>query len=145
MKRIITLLIITALVISATPTETVNAKSKLAKYRDKAKRIEINNGFHATDSADCVDEYWNHKGTVFVERVIGKVKDNNGNGKVLNLPKDDNGKYDYISYSNVKANKGDIVVTYLLYNPETNGDDDIIARWDYVIVKAKGNKKGGAK
>jgi hypothetical protein len=137
MKRIVTLLIIIALVISATPTET-NAKSKLSVYRQKAKRIEINQGFHATDCADCVDEYWTHKGRVFVERIIGKVKDNNGNGKVLNLPKDDNGKYDYISYANVNANKGDIVVTYLLYNPETNGDDDIIARWDYIIVhKAK--------
>ena len=144
MKRVITLLII-ALIIIATPTETVNAKSKIAKYRDKAKRIEINNGFHATDSADCVDEYWNHKNRVFVERIIGKVKDNNGNGKVLNLPKDTDKTFDYISYANVKANKGDIVVTYLLYNPESNGDDDIIARWDYVIVKAKGNKKGGAK
>ena len=138
MKRIIaTLFIIIALVISATPTETVNAKSKLAKYRKLAKQIEINNGFTAIDSADCVDEYWNHKGTVFVERIIGKVKDNNGNGKVLNLAPD-NKEYDYISYANVKANKGDIVVTYLLYNPETNGEDDIIARWDYIIVhKAK--------
>ena len=142
MKKIITLLIIIALVISATPTETVNAKSKLIAYRQKAKRIEINQGFHATDCADCVDEYWTHKGRVFVERIIGKVKDNNGNGKVLNLPKDADKTFDYISYKGIDANKGDIVVTYLLYNPETNGDDDIIARWDYVIVKAK---KGGAK
>lgn len=137
MKKIITLLIIIALVISATPTETVNAKSKLAKYRKLAKQIEINNGFTAIDSANCVDEYWTHKGTVFVERIIGKVIDNNGNGKVLNLAKD-NKEYDYISYANVKANKGDIIVTYCLYNPESNGEDDIIARWDYIIVhKAK--------
>jgi len=140
MKKIATLLIIVVLI--ATTPINVNAKSKLSAYRQKAKRIEINQGFHATDCADCVDEYWNHKGTVFVERLIGKVKDNNGNGKVLNLPKDADKTFDYISYANVKANKGDIVVTYLLYNPETNGDDDIIARWDYVIVKAK---KGGAK
>ena len=141
MKKIATLLIIVVLI--ATTPINVNAKSKLAKYRDKAKRIEINQGFHATDCADCVDEYWNHKGTVFVERIIGKVKDNNGNGKVLNLPKDADKTFDYISYKGIDANKGDIIVTYLLYNPETNGDDDIIARWDYVIVKA--NKKGGVK
>ena len=144
MRKIITTLLIIALIISATPTET-NAKSKLSAYRQKAKRIEINQGIHATDCADCVDEYWNHKGTVFVERLIGKVKDENKNGKVLNLPKDADKTFDYISYKGIDANKGDIIVTYLLYNPETNGDDDIIARWDYVIVKAKGNKKGGAK
>ena len=137
MKRIIaTLFIIIALVISATPTETVNAKSKLAKYRKLAKQIEINNGFTAIDSADCVDEYWNHKGTVFVERLIGKVIDDNGNGKVLNTAEIT--EYDYINYSTCKANKGDIIVTYCLYNPESNGEDDIIARWDYIIVhKAK--------
>ena len=138
MKRLFATVMVlaTLITLSTTPTETVNSKTKLSAYREKAKRIEINNGFDAIDSANCVDEYWTHKGTVFVERIIGKVKDNNGNGKVLNLAPD-NKEYDYISYAKVKANKGDIVVTYLLYNPESNGEDDIIARWDYIIVHKK--------
>lgn len=130
------MMLATLITLSTTPVTKANSKSKLKAYRDKAKRIEINNGFDAIDSADCVDEYWNHKGTVFVERLIGKVIDDNGNGKVLNTAEIT--EYDYINYSTCKANKGDIIVTYCLYNPESNGEDDIIARWDYIIVhKAK--------
>ena len=67
---------------------------------------------------------------MYIERIIGKVTDNKGNGKILNPPK--NGGY-YISYESVKgARKGDIVITYCVYNPYTNWDDDVIERWDFI-------------
>lgn len=67
---------------------------------------------------------------MYIERIIGRVTDNEKNGTVLNPPKD--GGY-YISYASVKnARKGDIIVTYCVYNPYTNWDDDVIERWDFI-------------
>ena len=67
---------------------------------------------------------------MYIERIIGKVTDNKKNGKIINPPKD--GGY-YISYASVKgARKGDIIVTYCVYNPYTNYDDDVIERWDFI-------------
>lgn len=67
---------------------------------------------------------------MYIERIIGRVIDNKGNGKVLNPPK--NGGY-YISYASVKgARKGDLIITYCVYNPYSNWDDDVIERWDFI-------------
>lgn len=67
---------------------------------------------------------------MYIERIIGKVTDNAKNGKVLNPPED--GGY-YISYASVDgARKGDTVITYCVYNPYTNWDDDVIERWDFI-------------
>ena len=55
-------------------------------------------------------------------------------GTVTNKKKD--GKLSgggYISYKSVKGcHKGDKVMTYCVYNPFTNYDDDIIERWDFI-------------
>ena len=67
---------------------------------------------------------------MYIERIVGRVTDNNKNGKVLNPPKD--GGY-YISYKSVEnARKGDLVITYCVYNPFSNYDDDVIERWDFI-------------
>lgn len=67
---------------------------------------------------------------MYIERIVGRVTDNKKNGKVLNPPKD--GGY-YISYASVKgARKGDLIVTYCVYNPYSNYDDDVIERWDFI-------------
>lgn len=67
---------------------------------------------------------------MYIERIIGKVTDNAKNGTVLNPPVD--GGY-YISYASVKgARKGDTIVTYCVYNPYSNYDDDVIERWDFI-------------
>lgn len=67
---------------------------------------------------------------MYIERIIGKVTDNEKNGTVLNPPVD--GGY-YISYASVKgARKGDLIITYCVYNPFSNYDDDVIERWDFI-------------
>lgn len=67
---------------------------------------------------------------MYIECIVGRVTDNKKNGKVLNPPKD--GGY-YISYASVKgARKGDLIITYCVYNPYTNWDDDVIERWDFI-------------
>lgn len=67
---------------------------------------------------------------MYIECIIGKVTDNAKNGKVLNPPED--GGY-YISYASVEdAEIGDIIITYCVYNPFSNYDDDVIERWDFI-------------
>ena len=72
----------------------------------------------------------NRKGNIIIEKCIGTVTDLNGNGEVLNCTNPD---YSYISYSNTKANIGDIVLTYFVYNPVNNVEDDIIFRFDFIL------------
>lgn len=67
---------------------------------------------------------------MYIECIIGVVTDNNRNGKILNPPVD--GGY-YISYDHVEdARQGDYIVTYCVYNPYTNYEDDVIERWDFI-------------
>ena len=83
------------------------------------------------DSADLTTEDLMHRnGNIIIERVIGIVEDaENGHGRILN----GDPNYYYINYSSVKGiSKGDVICTYLLYNPENNYEDDIIMRFDYV-------------
>lgn len=72
--------------------------------------------------------------TVVVERCIGVVTDKEtGAGMILNQ----SGGY-YISYRNTpNIQKGSIVVSYMVYNPNNNFVDDIIERYDFVITLDK--------
>lgn len=86
------------------------------------------------DSSELdAETIWNRNGKIIIERAIGTCLNENGDGKVLN-PYDE--EYDYISYRRVKGVKaGDVIVTYMIYNPENNAEDDIIERFDYIIEK----------
>ena len=67
---------------------------------------------------------------MYIERIYGIVTDNEKNGTVLNPPED--GGY-YISYASVDdAEIGDTIITYCVYNPYSNYDDDVIERWDFI-------------
>ena len=70
---------------------------------------------------------------IIVERVIAIItnKEREGDAKVLNT----NGDYAYISYygTDLDYTTGTIMITYLMYNPETDYEDDIIERYDYVL------------
>lgn len=54
-----------------------------------------------------------------------------GDGRVLNYTDPD---YYYINYSRVEnISVGDVILTYCVYNPNTNYEDDILERFDYII------------
>ena len=70
-----------------------------------------------------------------IERLVGVVLNDAGDGRVLNTTDD---YYNYISYISVPgARTGDIVVTYCFYNPENDVEDDIIERYDTIICNAQ--------
>lgn len=72
----------------------------------------------------------NRNGKLIIEQCVGIVTNKEtGDGKILGLEEND-----YICYSRVKGIRdGSIVLTYFIYNPETNYIDDIIYRYDCVI------------
>lgn len=68
---------------------------------------------------------------IIIEKIIGVCLDDEGNGQILN-PWDED--HDYISYASAPGiREGDVVMTLLTYNPDTNWDDDVIERRDFVI------------
>lgn len=80
------------------------------------------------DSADLTgDMLRSRNGKIIVEMVAGIVDNESGDGSVLN-PEDSN--YAYINYSEVSCNPGDMILTFLVYDPATNGEDDVIERID---------------
>lgn len=84
------------------------------------------------DSSKLTQDILTHRnGKIIVEKVIGEVTNNKLDGKILNC-KVDSG--DYISYKRVEnAKKGDKIVTYFIYNPFTNVEDDVMNRMDFII------------
>lgn len=72
-------------------------------------------------------------GDLIIERIVGVSLGNTGDGRILN-PADS--RYDYMSYTNAgisNLERGTVVATYLVFNPDTNGEDDIVERYDRVI------------
>ena len=79
------------------------------------------------------------KGKIIVEKIIGEVVNHKLDGKILNCDTD-NGGYtnkdggNYISYERVDgAKEGDKILTYYIYSPFTNEQDDVLTRMDFII------------
>ncbi len=80
------------------------------------------------DSSELTEDILaNRQGKLIIEKCVGTVLDDEKNGEIQNADSD----YNYISYTNVDCTKGDTVITYLIYNPETNYTDDVIERFDF--------------
>ena len=73
----------------------------------------------------------NRNGKIIIEKVIGKVENDNLDGKILNCIDEE---HDYICYKRVDGvKKGNIVLTYFIYNPYTSYTDDVLTRIDFII------------
>lgn len=81
----------------------------------------------------------NRKGKIIVEKIIGKVTSHKLDGEILNCNTDIGGYTNkdggnYISYERVDgAKEGDKILTYYIYNPFTNAQDDVLTRMDFII------------
>ena len=126
LKKVITITLASISIIGniiSTPVQATEC-SEAVKAAPMVKVIDCN------DLTEEMLTTRKEKNIMYIERIIGKVTDNEKNGTVLNPPVD--GGY-YISYASVAdARKGDIIVTYCVYNPYSNWDDDVIERWDFI-------------
>ena len=127
------------------PTETVTATENsvnwLEFYDNTAEELELLKVYNSADLTAEILE--NRNGDLIIEKVYGICIDNEGNGRQLDSNRDfkavHSGDFEsiennyYISYSNRNIKKGDIVLSYMVYNTENNAVDDITDRYDYVI------------
>lgn len=86
---------------------------------------ETDNICQVYDSSELTEDILaNRQGKLIIEKCIGTVTDDEKNGSL------EDGSY--ISYENVDCVKGDTIITYLIYNPDTNYTDDVVERFDFV-------------
>lgn len=87
---------------------------------------ETDNICQLYDSSELTEDVLaNRQGKLIIEKCIGTVIDDEKNGSL------EDGSY--ISYTDVDdCTKGDTVITYLIFNPDTNYVDDVIERFDYI-------------
>lgn len=89
-----------------------------------------NNGiddFTIYNSNEITRELLDAEDKIVIERCIGEVLNEKGDGKILNAADED---YDYISYRGITENRGTTVLTYFIYNSE---NDDIVERYDFIL------------
>ena len=117
------------------------------KYLDTVSQVEFYdsmiqdvNTIEIYDTSELTPQVMsNRNGKIIVEKIIGEVVNHNLDGKILNCDTD-NGGYtnkdggNYISYERVDGAKaGDKILTYYIYNPFTNEQDDVLTRMDFII------------
>lgn len=87
---------------------------------------ETDNICQVYDSSELTEDILaNRQGKLIIEKCVGKVTDDEKNGSL------EDGSY--ISYTDVDdCTKRDTVITYLIFNPDTNYVDDVIERFDYI-------------
>lgn len=125
-KKAITITLATVSIIGNVISAPVQART----FPDVAKNAPVTCVIDCNDLTEEMLTTRAERNVMYIERIIGKVTDNAKNGKVLNPPVD--GGY-YISYASVEdARKGDTIITYCVYNPFSNYDDDVIERWDFI-------------
>ena len=126
MKKILALVAIIGTIAS---TATAHAAETTEFYKDLSNELNIIQVYDTNDIT--YDLLVNRNGNILIERTIGQVLNENGDGLILNT---DDDYYNYISYRSVKdAQVGDIILTYFIYNPDTSYEDDILDRFDYII------------
>lgn len=100
-------------------------------YLSMADELSVVEIYEAQDLT--YDILANRNGKVIIEYVLGQVLDSEGNGKQLNPSVKEN---DYICYSSVPdAEIGDIILTVFVYDPNTNAEDAIELRSDWIVDK----------
>ena len=102
--------------------------------------IEDINTLKIYDTDDLTPQVMaNRNGKIIVEKIVGKVTNDKLDGEILNCNAEEGGYTNkdggnYISYQRVEgAKKGDKILTYYIYSPFTNEQDDVLTRLDFII------------
>lgn len=102
--------------------------------------IQNVNTIEIYDTAELTPQIMaNRNGKIIIEKIIGKVINHKLDGEILNCNAEQGGYTNkdggnYINYEQVdEAKKGDVILTYYIYNPFTNAQDDVCIRLDFII------------
>lgn len=102
-----------------------------------SEEVTEGDGYIIIDSSMLTDEILAHRteqDVLIVERIIGVVTNDEGDGRVLNT----NGSFRYINYRYIyePTKTGTVVLTYYIYNPNNNRINDKANRYDFVIDRS---------
>lgn len=122
----------------------IRTKNKTDYYNSQIEfydgMIEDVNTLKIYDTNDLTPEMMaNRNGKIIVEKIVGKVTNDELDGEILNCDTAEGGYTNkdggnYINYERVEgAKKGDKILTYYIYNPFTNEQDDVLTRLDFII------------
>ena len=124
--------------------KVISAEDKTDYYNSQVefydKMIEDIETLKIYDTDDLTPEIMaNRNGKIIVEKIVGKVTNDKLDGEILNCNVEEGGYTNkdggnYINYERVEgAKKGDKILTYYIYNPFTNEQDDVLTRLDFII------------
>lgn len=124
--------------------KVISAEDKTDYYNSQVefydKMIEDIETLKIYDTDDLTPEIMaNRNGKIIVEKIVGKVTNDKLDGEILNCNAEEGGYTNkdggnYINYERVEgAKKGDKILTYYIYNPFTNEQDDVLTRLDFII------------
>ena len=108
------------------------SKEQVSQIEFYDSMIENVNAIELYNTSDMTEEILtNRNGKIIVEKVVGEVTSYRLDGEILNAS---TGNGNYISYQRVDGAKtGDKIVTYFIYNPFSNEQDDVLTRMDFII------------
>lgn len=112
--------------------DTEEVQEGTLEYYEQLEETLQAYGMEIVESKDLTyDMLVNRNGKTIVEKCVGVVLNEDGDGEVTNGIPD----YNYISYRGIEEDlqPGTVVLTYCVYNPDTTYEDDIILRYDFVI------------
>lgn len=93
--------------------------------------------YRVLDSSEVTDEVLqNRNGVVIIERCFAILTDDDGNARLLNPAYPDRWYISYKWSSEPNLKKGTVLVSYMVYNPETSYTDDITERYDFILTRA---------
>lgn len=146
-KAIVYLLVGILIGLNLSELKTDNVISAVNKTEYHNSQIELyDNMIENTSTMEIYDTneltpqiMANRNGKIIVEKIIGKVTNQKLDGEILNCNAEDGGYTNkdggnYISYERVEgAREGDKIVTYYIYSPFSNEQDDVLTRLDFII------------
>lgn len=108
------------------------SKEQISQIEFYDNMIENVNAIEIYNTSEMTEEILTDRnGKIIVEKVVGEVASYKLDGEILNAS---TGNGNYISYERVDgAKEGDKIVTYYIYNPFTNEQDDVLTRMDFII------------
>lgn len=124
--------------------KVINAEDKTDYYNSQVEfydnMIKGVNTLKIYDTSELTPEIMaNRNGKIIVEKIVGKVTTDKLDGEILNCNTEEGGYTNkdggnYINYERVDgAKKGDKILTYYIYSPFTNEQDDVLTRLDFII------------
>lgn len=120
-----------------TENETEYYSSQVEFYDNMIKEVNTLKIYNTNELTPQIMA--NRNGEIIVEKIIGEVTNDKLDGKILNCNVDDGGYTNkdggnYINYKRVDgAKKGDKILTYYIYSPFSNEQDDVLTRLDFII------------